>query len=451
MAAPPSSSRGRSLLGRLTSTSDAGVTLIELMAAILVFGIAATGLMAGFISVGKKTRADENRVAAANLAARELEITRNQFTASSSGPTTVAGTSLVTNGNPLPGGTVGNPLVVDNVPYTVTRRVEWVPAGTGQSACDGGSSVTYPTLAVQVSVSWPNMGNVKPVEANTILTPPKGVLSSTIGFVAIKVTGANSQPQENLPVTITGPGGTYTAVTADDGCAVVESAVPGSYTAGVSKSGWVDFYGVAAPTKPVTIASGAINRYSFSYDKAATLQESMVTTSGYALPTGLRSVTLGNAGLTPSQTALKDVGGTGSANIASLWPFTDGYSVWAGSCTQSNPATAGGSTPTAIVIPPGGNASTTVQLGAIAITVTTTGSLAVPNATVTATPVNTAGCATTENPLVLGTTNGSGVLATSLPAGAWVIKVSGRTATTWPTTSSMLPTNPPTSISVVVQ
>jgi len=449
MAVSPSLSRGRSWSARL-ATSDAGVTLIELMAAIVVFGIAATGLAAGFIAAGEKTRVDQNRVAASNLAAREIEIVRNLFTASSSGPLTVASNPLVTNPDPLAGGTAGQPLVVDHAPYTVTRRVQWVPAGTGNSTCDGGSSVTYPQLSVQVLVTWPNMGNVRPVEANTLLTPPKGVLSSSTGFVAVKILGATSQPQVNVPVKMTGPGGTSTAVTADDGCAVLATTTPGAYTVSLSNPGWVDFYGVAAPTKPATVTAGSITPLSFSYDQAGTLQESMTTASGYALPTGLRSLTVANTGLTPLGTAVKTVTGTGAMTIASLWPFSDGYTVWAGSCTQSDPAAAGGSRAPAVVIPPGGSATTTLPLAPTAITVQTTLGVAVSNATVTATPAATAGCASTENPLTLGVTNSSGVLSTSLPAGAWTIKVTGRTATSWPTTPTLLPSSGPTSVAVVV-
>ena len=79
-----------SVLRRMRAKGDAGISLIELMAAIVVFGIAATGIMAGFIAASQKTRLDKNRVAASNLVARELEIVRNQFNASAAGPLAVA-------------------------------------------------------------------------------------------------------------------------------------------------------------------------------------------------------------------------------------------------------------------------------------------------------------------------------------------------------------------------
>jgi len=432
--------RSHAIRQRALLTDDAGVSLIELMMAIVIFAIAMAGITAGFVSVGQKTRLNKDRVAAANLASRELEIARNVFNASSTGPITIAADLDVTNGYPLPGGTAGSPLVVDSVPYTVFRRAEWLPAGTGQSPCDGGSGVTYPTLAVNVKVTWPYMGQVKPIESNTLLTPPKGVLASSTSFVAVKVLGSNGLGKEDVPVTVSGNGGTYTATTAEDGCATVAVATTGTYTASLNSSGWVDFYGAANPSKSVTTSASSISRLTFNYDRAGSLQLNLTTTSGYALPTGLRSVTLGNTGLQPSGTQIKDIGTGGNATITTLWPFSDGYTLWAGSCGQSDPAAAGGSRALAVVVPGNGSASTTTQLAPVRVNVTTSTGSAIAAATVTATPLSTISCVATENPLTLGVTNSSGQLQTSLPAGSWTLKVTGKTAVgSWPNTPVLLP------------
>ncbi|MEI7647165.1 MAG: prepilin-type N-terminal cleavage/methylation domain-containing protein [Actinomycetes bacterium] len=421
-------------------SDDAGVSLVELMMAIMIFAIAMAGITAGFVSVGQKTRLNKDRVAAANLASRELEIARNVFNASSTGPITIAADLDVTNGYPLPGGTAGSPLVVDSVPYTVFRRAEWLPAGTGQSPCDGGSGVTYPTLAVNVKVTWPYMGQVKPIESNTLLTPPKGVLASSTSFVAVKVVGSNGLGKEDVPVTVSGTGGTYTATTAEDGCATVAVATTGTYTASLNSSGWVDFYGASNPSKSVTASASSISRLTFNYDRAGSLELNLTTAAGYALPTGLRSVTLGNTGLQPSGTQIKDIGTGGNATITTLWPFSDGYTLWAGSCGQSDPAAAGGSRASAVVVPSAGGASTATQLAPVRVNVTTSTGSAIAAATVTATPLSTTTCVATENPLTLGVTNSSGQLQTSLPAGSWTLKVTGKTAVgAWPNTPVLLP------------
>jgi hypothetical protein len=180
----------------------------------------------------------------------------------------------------------------------------------------------------------------------------------------------------------------------------------------------------------------------------------MATTSGYAPPTSLPQVTLGNTGLQPA--GFKYVATSGATTtITSLWPYlSDGYTSWAGACTQADPAASGGSRSPAVIVAAGGSGTSTVTLAPVTVTVTktTSGGLAVSGATVTATPSNTANCASTENPLILGVTNSTGALATSLPAGAWTIKVSGKSPVgSWPVTGVLLPTSAPSTIQVVTQ
>ena len=188
--------------------SDSGLSMVELLMAILIFGIAATAIMSGFISALKSTRSDRNRVQASTLAAREIEITRNEFNATSSGPANLQAATYVVDGHPLPGGTAGQPLVVDQTGYTVIRNVEPLVAGTGVSPCDGGSSVAYPQFQVTVTVTWSSMAGVQPVTNTTVLTPPKGVISSTYGYVAVKVLNSAGTASSGRTVTLTGPGGT---------------------------------------------------------------------------------------------------------------------------------------------------------------------------------------------------------------------------------------------------
>ncbi len=61
----------------------------------------------------KTTRLDKNRVAAANLASRELEITRNEFNSSLTAPGALAAANFVLNPHPLPGQSAGADLKVD--------------------------------------------------------------------------------------------------------------------------------------------------------------------------------------------------------------------------------------------------------------------------------------------------------------------------------------------------
>jgi prepilin-type N-terminal cleavage/methylation domain-containing protein len=444
------STRLRRVSRRVTGTdSQAGLTMIEVIVAMVIFAMVAGAVVTGLASAMKTARTDKNRVAAANLAARELEITRNEFNSGNGSPAALAAQNQVVDPHPLPGGTAGQPLRVDGVPYTVTRNVEWLPAGSGKSACDGGAAITYPTLSVHVEVTWPVMGNVPPVESTTMMTPAKGTLASTLAFVGVKVMNAAGGPQSDLPVTLTGPGGTYTDTTADDGCAVFSLATPGAYTASMSIPGYVDFYGTAAPTKAVTVTASTLSQVQINYDQAAALTVGLTTASGYALPTTLPGITLSNTGLQPSGIRTQASSGA-TTTINTLWPFTDGYSVWAGTCSQSDPATAGGTRSAAVVVGPGGTASTTASLAPVAVTVKNASGVVQPNMTLVAVPVSTTGCLSADASLTLGVTNSLGVLMTSLPAGKWTLQVSGKSPSgSWPVTPSLLPTSSPTSMTVV--
>jgi prepilin-type N-terminal cleavage/methylation domain-containing protein len=430
-------------------STEAGLSLIEVMIAMVIFAVVAAALVAGLASVMKTARLDKNRVAAANLASRELEIVRNEFNASLTGPTTLAAANYVVNPHPLPGGTAGSPLLVDTVPYTVTRNVEWLPAGTGKSACDGGAAITYPTLSVNVEVSWPGMAGVPPVETSTVLTPRKGILSSSLAFVGVKVLDNAGLPQVGQLVQLSGPGGTTTDTTEADGCAVFSVSSFGTYAASMNTVGQVDFYGTQNPSKNVTVASGTLSQLTFNYDQAATLGVTLATQAGYALPTTLPGITMANTGLQPS--GIRQLASSGvTTTIPTLWPFTDGYSLWAGTCSQSDPATAGGTRSPAVIVAPGASGASTVTLGPVSVHVQTTLGVALTNATVTAVPVSVTGCTGVDASLTLGVTNASGNLLTSLPAGSWQIKVTGRSPSpTWPTVSGVLPTSAPKAVTVV--
>jgi prepilin-type N-terminal cleavage/methylation domain-containing protein len=436
---------------------DAGLTLIELMFALVIFAIVAAATVAGLTLALNTGRLDRNRVAAANLAARELEIVRTEFTASPAGPTTLAAQNYVTDPHPLPGGTAGQPIVVDNVAYTVVRNVQWLPTGTGQSACDGGSAITYPTLAVNVKVSWPRMDGVQAVTSNTILTPPKGVLSSSLGFVAIPVVNAAGQPSAGQPVTLTGPGGTLTDTTATDGCAVFSITTPGTYTASITTPGGVDFYGNATSSQSVLASAGTLVKGKpFTYDQASTLNVKFETAGGFALPTSLPQLTLGNTNLQP--TGIKTLPSTGTTTaLTGLFPFSDGYTVWAGGCQQSDPAAAGG-TRTATVVAPGQSKNVDAHLAPVTVQAVQ-GINPLAGATVVAVPVSDTGCVATtppaapnpDNPLTLGVTDATGQLNTSLPAGSWQLEISGMSPAggSWPTTPTLLPNSAPSSVTVV--
>jgi hypothetical protein len=274
------------------------------------------------------------------------------------------------------------------------------------------------------------------------------VQSNTFGYAGVKVLDSTGTAVKGTTVTLTGPGGTFTDTTADDGCAVFQVSTAGSYAASINQPGYVDFYGNQNATKNVTIAVGGLAQATINYDKAATATVTQTTQSGYNLPTTLPWLTFANTGLQPTGTRYVQAT-SATTTVTSLWAFSDGYTMWAGQCNQADPAASGGSRPTAVVMPAGSTTAVTDKLTGATVTVKNGAGLPLTNATVTATPVSTTGCASTENPLTLGVTDSTGTLKTSLPAGAWVLKISGKSPSgSWPTTPVLLPTSSPIAVAV---
>jgi type II secretory pathway pseudopilin PulG len=407
---------------RAHAGDDAGFTLAETMVAALVlalFSAAVGGVILNTLKVGQLNR---ERVAASSLAAREMEIVRDRFqridrTAGNSNPYAkqIVDAGLVTDPNPLTGTT----NVLDGVAYTVKRSAFWEPKGTGVSACDGGAAVNYPSVHVYVTVTWPNMGSVRPVTTDSVLTPNKSLLNTAYSFVAVKVLTFAGQANPGRTVTATGPAGTLSEVTDSSGCAVFGLSSAGDYTFGLQEPGYVDFAGNSAPAKPATVSAGTFQQVQFTYDRAGEIDVTLSTDAGYALPTTLPDIGLGNQSLPAPGTLVYAAAGSVTA-LANLGPYQNGYTVWGGGCTDANPAgspTSGQLTP--IVLGPGARVSATAMLAPVDVDAPT-----FPGATVYATKTGDATCPAGQDVLTLGVTDAAGALATSLPYGTWILTTS---------------------------
>jgi prepilin-type N-terminal cleavage/methylation domain-containing protein len=409
---------------------DSGVTLVEIMVALSLLLVLSVSVAAGLLAVQKSALRSKERSAAANLATREIEIVRNWFHSADTAPAAVIAAGDTTNANPLPGQT--GPLVVDNVPYTVSRQVGWLITGTGVSACDGGSIVSYPSISVHVEVSWPNMGGVPPVVSDTVLTPPKSVLNATSAYLAVKVIDRDGQPNDDRVVTANGPSGTSSDTTGSDGCATFVLSSPGTYTIAVTEgsSGYVSFNG--ATTQTATVTAGSLTVRSFTYDLGVSFTTTLKPPTGFALPATLPAVTFGNSGILPSGvTSFPSTAGP-TTTVGPLWPFASGYSVWSGSCTDSDPALLGGRPP---ALSPTRGTTTTANAALQAVAVTTTKKGVPVSVPVYFYYSGSGSCpsgdgGTMSSPLFLGNSV-AGVLNTSLPYGNWTLttQISGQTVT----------------------
>lgn len=261
--------------------TESGVTLVEVVVAMILLGILSAAVLGVLLSAQRSSVDSRNRVAAANLAAREIDLVREQFMASDAGPLEVANEGVVVNGNPIDAiAAVGDPLVVDGTAYTVRRSVGWNLTGSGASACEGGSLVEHPTLIVTVEVTWSAMGTTHPVVNTAVLAPERGLgLATTASFVAVSVTDSDGQPSAGRAVTVssTGTGGeTRTGLTDSSGCAVIAVNPPAGgneYTARFPDAGYVDISGTTAPERPIGVVQPGqmASNVDIALDRAGTL------------------------------------------------------------------------------------------------------------------------------------------------------------------------------------
>ncbi|MCV2394575.1 prepilin-type N-terminal cleavage/methylation domain-containing protein [Actinotalea sp. M2MS4P-6] len=240
---------------RLLAGDDAGVTLIEVVVATVILAIIASSVLGLVITAQKQSVSNRNRVAASNLAAREIELVREQFMATSSGPVDLANEGMVTNPHQFEGAGAGDPLVVDGTEYTVSRSSSWNITGTGESACEGGSLVTHPSLIVTVSVTWPGMGSVQPVSNSAVLAPERDVNPGTgASFAAVAVTNAAGEPSAGRTVRVYSTTESRAGMTDASGCAVIQLNPPvggTTYTAAFPNPGYVDITGTENPERTI--------------------------------------------------------------------------------------------------------------------------------------------------------------------------------------------------------
>jgi len=402
--------------------ASAGFGLAEVLVAMALLLVLVSGVLIGLGDSLNLSRDSRNRTVAANLASQEVDA--------------VQAAEDVNTVN-----TEQRDVTVGGNSFTVLRSVAWSSADGQQSVCDGGAGTVLAYKRVSVSVTWPRMRGTAPVRNDTIINPGVAAYDPSKGNVAVKVFNRDAGPIAALSVTLTGPAGTRTLLTAEDGCAFFPQLTPGSYVATVDRLGYVDFTGTSTVSVGVSVNAGETTAAQIDYDEAATLEVSFLPPAeNYRIPESL-PVTLGNTSLLPRGT--RTVPGTGPArSLPNLFPFAAGYTMWAGGCADADPqgeivADDGTGATTvvgayhpegvrdpAVLLEPGGTAAGQIQLSGIDVRLTgEEGSPVSGSVALRATHESDYAC--TGESIELGVTNPDGTLSVALPYGTWAIRASG--------------------------
>jgi prepilin-type N-terminal cleavage/methylation domain-containing protein len=335
---------------------DAGFSLVEVIVAMLVLSFVLTAVGAMLTSTLSVTRQNTQRVAAAGIAQQAIEAARSQRALD------------IVDGRSIPLG----PVTMDGTTYSVVQDATYLATGVPTNVCSGsGNLLQY--KSVTQTVTWSDMGPVRPVRADTVVSLGLNGdgLSAANGAVATRVQDSSGQPVPDVDVTVAG----RTTKTGADGCAVFANVVPGTYVASVTAPGMVGIQGgQAVSSPPLAVTAATIKRYVFDYDRAGALSVSITTPAGYSVPSGVAvPVTLDNATFTPSSarvfydcsvvpTAPQSCVSGAPRLAGSLYPGS--YAAWAGACADSRPSPR----PSLVDVTRGGTTSVTAELGGVDVT-----------------------------------------------------------------------------------
>jgi Tfp pilus assembly protein PilV len=390
--------------------SQVGDTLIEVIISALILSVIVVGTLTGLNSANRATSIDRERSQADALAQQEEDQLRSE---------PVAKLSELSVSHEV----VLHEVDASGTKYVISSTAQYISDATATKSC---SSTTPQANYIQTTskVTWNELGTGKPVIETSIISPPPDAA------VIVSVTNASSEPVPGMSVAATGPSNT-SAVTSADGCAIL-GVLPGEYGVNVSKTGYVDPNGYAESDKDPTsnapfyvIAENTV-KVPYEFAPAGTLAVSYENPSTKLAAEG-DSFVLANTAMNP---AFRTFGTAGTytktvTSSTTVFPFTEPYTVYAGTCEADNPhvVNAANPAPGTVHALPGETATATVLLPPVNVEVlsgTSAAQKGVPVAGATAF-ITDKGCNTTRTL----TTTASGALSQpGLPFGKYTLCVS---------------------------
>jgi hypothetical protein len=308
-------------MARLLSTlrarlaAERGAIMVEVMVGTVLLAMGTMAILNGIDGAQSTNRKNKARTVASTLAQQDQERLRSLPV------TMLAGMDETRN------------VAVSGVTYAVRSRQDWVDDSNGALSCTNETSQAQ-YMKVSSTVTAPSTPG-RPVTESSLITPPVGAFGTNVGTAAVKLTNRSGQPLANQTVQLVA-GSTLSETTNEFGCAVFGQVASGSWTVRVS-NGLVGWGGTTPVDTPMTVAPNKMNLSQVELDTPASLRATLQTSSGTAatwkmvsaanakMPQGFKSSSTSSS---PQQ--VHDVG--------SLFPFLDGYGVFAGNCAANNPA-----------------------------------------------------------------------------------------------------------------
>lgn len=266
---------------------------------------------------------------------------------------------------------------MDGVVFTVQENATYVTDAANAASCTS-PSVDY--LQTTSTVTWPNMGNEKPVVVSSVLTPPVGSISSSAGGIAVSVNGL-----AGMNVQISGPTNA-TGLTGANGCVLFGDLPAGNSTVSTwpSIGTYVDQASGQAVTatspdvasQPVGVVGGRVTSAPFYVATPGTINFTFTSTIGGSSPPAagaigvvaysnnlesnfFRLCTLYDGATCPAvnngdtsfpASDWPQVAGVSQIEATPLYPMSGAYTVYAGTCSANAPSANGATDPAATVV-----------------------------------------------------------------------------------------------------
>ena len=308
---------------RTKLSSESGVTLIETLISAVILVIIIGAVLTTIDASGRTTAVNKNRSVAAALAEQDQERMRAMS------PTALDGYSL------------SKTVTVNNVPYTVDSKSEWIFDATGATASCENAAGQANYLRISSTVTSSVVGTrVKPVAIRSIVSPRVDSFPEDTGTLTVKVTNHLGEPVVGMPVTIS-PAAKAPQVTNEFGCAVFSHIAVGPYTATLNQPNWVNEQRQQEHNASTNVQLEKTTMVGMTYAPAAWITVNFKTGSPYGSSNSSgHAVTVSNAKSGDLLTSATGTSPVASLTAGPLFPYPDGYTAFTGRCGLNDPSDA---------------------------------------------------------------------------------------------------------------